>query len=151
MVHHGGQRHLYYLNPEQREYVIKVDWISQPFNIVCLATGKVSVALLLLRLLGPSAFWRKWFLYISIVLTLVFGILTAIFTFVQCNPVRTLWEGPLKNPHAKCWNPTSQLAFSLFSSSKSNLLSTRVWVLYLTFSKVGMQLLILLWLYYRSH
>ena len=119
LVHHGGGRHLYYLTATQVEYTTKVDWISQPFNIMSLATGKISVALLLLRLLGPSAIWQKWFLYISIILTFIIGSLTSIFTFVQCDPARALWEGPIKVPNAKCWNPSTQLDFSLFCGSKS--------------------------------
>ena len=118
LVTHRGARHLYYLSPENIEYVLKVDWISQPFNIMSLMSGKMSVAFLLLRLLGPSAFWRKWFLYVNIVLNFVLGSLTSIFTFAQCDPPRALWEGPSKLPHAKCWNPTSQLDFSIFSSSR---------------------------------
>ena len=78
----------------------------------------MSVAFLLLRLLGPSSFWRKWFLYVNLVLNFVFGSLTVIFTFAQCNPPRALWEGTTKLPHAKCWNPASQLDFSIFSSSR---------------------------------
>ena len=118
LVDHGGARHLYYLTPENIEYVLKVDWISQPFNITSLMTGKMSVVFLLLRLLGPSSFWRKWFLYVNIVLNFVFGSLTVIFTFAQCNPPRALWEGTTKLPNAKCWNPASQLDFSIFSSSR---------------------------------
>lgn len=118
LISHGGARHLYYLTPDNIEYVLKVDWISQPFNIMSLMTGKMSVAFLILRLLGPSAFWRKWFLYINLVLNFVLGSLTAIFTFAQCNPPRALWVGTAKLPHAKCWNPSSQLDFSLFSSSR---------------------------------
>ena len=118
LVDHGGARHLHYLTPENIEYVLKVDWISQPFNITSLMTGKMSVIFLLLRLLGPSSFWRKWFLYVNIVLNFVFGSLTVIFTFAQCNPPRALWEGTTKLPNAKCWNPASQLDFSIFSSSR---------------------------------
>ena len=118
LVKHGGARHLYYLTPENIEYVLKVDWISQPFNIMSLMSGKMSVAFLILRLLGPSTFWRKWFLYVNIVLNFILGSLTAILTFAQCDPPRALWEGPTKLPHAKCWNPTSQLDFSIFSSSR---------------------------------
>ena len=117
-IYHGGGRHLYYLAPEQRVYVIKVGWVVQPFNIMAQATGKASVALLILRLLGPLSFWRRWFLYVSTVLTLVFGVLTCIFTFVQCDPARTLWEGPARHPDAKCWNPKSQLDFSIFDASE---------------------------------
>ena len=118
LVHHGGARHLYYLTPAEVEYTTKVNWISQPFNIMSIGTGKISVSFLILRLLGPSAFWQKWFLYINIVLTFVINSLTSIFTFTQCNPARALWEGPAKVPHAKCWDPSTQLDFSLFCGSK---------------------------------
>lgn len=118
LVIHRGARHLHYLTPDNIEYVLKVDWISQPFNIMSLMTGKMSVAFLILRLLGPASLWRKWFLYVNIVLNFVLGSLTVIFTFAQCNPPRALWEGTTRLPHAKCWNPSSQLDFSIFSSSK---------------------------------
>ena len=125
LVKHSGQRHLYYLPPSQKEYASKLDWISQPFNIMSLATGKVSVALLILRLLGPSAFWRRFLLYTICILSIVLGILGATFTFVQCKPARTLWEGPIKNPNAKCWDPSVQLHYELFLSSESRVHSVR--------------------------
>lgn len=56
-------------------------WILQLFWIVAFGTGKMSVAFLLLRLLGPSAFWRKCFLRVNIVLTFISNALAAIFTF----------------------------------------------------------------------
>ena len=117
LVCHGGAHHLYYLTPDNIEYVLKVDWISQPFNIMSLKTGKMSVTFLILRLLRPSSFWRKWFLFVNIVLNFL-GSLTAIFTFALCNPPRALSEGTKKLPHAKCWDPKSQLDFSIFSSSR---------------------------------
>ena len=132
-------------------YVIKVGWILQPFNIMAQATGKMSVALLILRLLGPSALWRKRFLYISIILTPLFAALACIFTFAQCDPVRTLWEGLAEVPKAKCWNPDRQLAFSLFDGSKSRIFkqisSTRIPAHIL---KAGTHSSTSLWHYYQS-
>ena len=61
---------------------------------------------------------RNWFLYVNIVLNFLLGSLTAIFTFAQCNPPRVLWEGTKNLPHAKCWDPKSQLEFCIFSRKR---------------------------------
>ena len=83
-----------------------------------LTTAKMSVAFLILRLVGPSTFWRKWLLYTSIGLTFIIGTLASILTFVQCNPPRALWEGPQNVTGAKCWNPKSQSDFAIFTGSR---------------------------------
>lgn len=77
----------------------------------------MSVAFLILRLVGPSTFWRKWSLYTSIGLIFI-GALASILTFVQCSPPRALWEGPQNVPGAKCWNPKSQSDFAIFTGSR---------------------------------
>ena len=48
---HGGTRHLYYLDIEQSFYVIKLTYVAEPFGIMAVATGKVAVGLLLLRII----------------------------------------------------------------------------------------------------
>lgn len=112
----GGTKHTADIPPDRLQFVLKLNWATQPFAILALATSKISVALLLLRILGPSAFWRRWFLISSMVLVFIFNSLAAIFSFVQCSPPRALWE---KVPDAKCWDPRSQSAFSVFSASHS--------------------------------
>jgi hypothetical protein len=115
----GGLRHLYYLQPEQQALVIKYNWITQPWCIFGFATGKISVALLILRLIGPNTFWRKWILYASMVTVFIFNALACIFTFVQCNPPRALWTPQLvATGQAKCWDSTSQADFSIFSAGE---------------------------------
>lgn len=88
---------------------------------MAITTAKMSVALLILRLLGPSAVRRKWSLYVTICLTFVIGALACILTFVQCNPPRALWEPPSQVPGAKCWNPKIQANYATFSSGGLNL------------------------------
>ncbi|KAK0511295.1 hypothetical protein JMJ35_005868 [Cladonia borealis] len=114
---HGGARHLYYLTQSEIEYTTKVTWIENPLGIMALVTAKISVAFLILRLIGPSTIWRKWSLYVSIVLNLIFAVLACILTFVQCNPPRALWEAPSQVPGAKCWNPKPQADYAIFSSA----------------------------------
>lgn len=109
-----GCRHLYYLSPEQISLVTKINWMSQPFAIMALATGKISVAFLILRIIGQST-WRRGFLYFSMITCFIFCALASIFTFVQCSPPKALWTPSIKG---KCWKPESQSDFSVFVGSK---------------------------------
>ena len=71
LAHQGGFRHVYYLHPDRISPSIRLNWMTQPFAIMGLALGKISVALLILRIMGQS-FYRRWFLRTIIALT--FGI-----------------------------------------------------------------------------
>ncbi|KAL9131488.1 MAG: hypothetical protein Q9217_000567 [Psora testacea] len=123
-VVNGLGRHSYYLTPEQRVYNLKIgEYIAEPFAIIAIATGKASVAFLILRIIGPSTFWRKWIIYVSIPLTLLMNSLAVVFLFAQCNPPRVLWEGPKAVPGAKCWNPSRAAKFSVLDWVRSSDLS----------------------------
>ena len=99
----------------------RLNWIAQPFAIMGLAFGKISVAFLLLRLIGPKSFWRRNFLYFTMIGSFLFCALATIFTFVQCNPVQALWNPTLVPAgQAKCWEPHTQSDFSLFVGSESS-------------------------------
>ena len=118
----GGCRHLYYLemDPEQAVKAIRLNWITQPVVIYNLATGKISVALVILRIMGKSK-WRKAFLvYGAMIGSLVICTITVILTFVQCRPVSALWNTQLVvMGQATCWPPHRQSNFSLFTGSES--------------------------------
>ena len=120
-VLHGGGRHLYYLSPEEVSQVVRWEWITQPFGPMALAFAKASITFLLLRIIGPKTFWRKWFLWINMVFFFIISILAAIFNYAQCNPPRALWE---KVPGAVCWNPTIQPDFATFHSCEHTLVDT---------------------------
>lgn len=51
-----------FMGHEQTIEISQLNWVSQTFCVFAMATGKVSVALLIGRLMGPSR-WRKRFLY----------------------------------------------------------------------------------------
>jgi hypothetical protein len=115
----GGLRHLFYLEPEEQALVVKYNWITQPWCIFGFATGKISVALLILRLIGPNTFWRKWTLYGSMITVFIFNVLACILTFVQCDPPRALWEPQLiATGQAKCWDSRIQSDYAIFSTCK---------------------------------
>ncbi|KAI9822947.1 MAG: hypothetical protein M1826_000329 [Phylliscum demangeonii] len=113
MARHGGFRHVYYLSPDQVESTIKMNWMTQPFGIMALATSKISVALLILRVMGRSTY-RRWFLYAIIGLTFTVNSIGCILTFAQCSPPRALWTPSIKG---NCWDPSVQTNYAIFSGS----------------------------------
>lgn len=118
----GGLRHLFYLQPEQQALAVKYNWITQPWAIFGFATGKISVALLILRLIGPNTVWRKWILYVSMVSVLIFNSVDCIITFAQCDPPRALWTPELiVSGEAKCWDSTVQADYAIFLSGERSL------------------------------
>ena len=110
----GGGRHLFYISESQVPLAIEYNWLNQTFAILSVTVSKVSVALLILRLLGPSA-WRRWFLYLISGLSCLVGSLAVIFIYVQCTPVQTLWDPSVGGA---CWNLTAVNRYDLFVSSK---------------------------------
>lgn len=115
----GGTRHLIYLtDPSHLTYVLKLEYIAQPFGIVAVGTGKISVAFLILRILGQTGKWRQRFLWCLIVITLIFTSTNAIFNFTQCSPAAALWDLSLR-PTASCWDPTVEDNYGIFVSSWS--------------------------------
>ena len=114
----GGARHLFYLNPDQITLVLKYSFISQPFFILSVVLGKSSVALLLLRIIGPVTTWRRRFLYGNFILywaATVVGILSA---FLRCSLTGSIWE-PV--PESICWNANVAVDLAIFQSGKDPL------------------------------
>ena len=116
----GGTRHLFYLSPPEKLRAIEFNWLSQPGAIFALFTSKASVALLVLRLIGPNTFWRKYILYFVIVTVFITNSLALIFTFVQCNPVQALWNPTIP---ANCWDPSVQADYNYFNGGNFLILS----------------------------
>lgn len=112
-------RHVYYLSAHGHRLSVFLKWhrIIPPFGFMSLLFGKISVSLLLLRIMGPKTVWRKWFLYGNMAIYTAIMVLSSILGFVQCNPPRALWETV---PGAKCWKPESQLGWSIFRSCKNS-------------------------------
>lgn len=88
----GGGRHLYYLTPPELVSILRLFWITQPFGIMVLTLAKVSIGFLLIRLLGPGKPWRRWLIYINMIITFLVGAADSILGFAQCSPPRALWE-----------------------------------------------------------
>ena len=73
-AHNGGRRHFYYLSKASQELTLRMSWVSQPYCVLAIALGEVSVALLILRS-GPPDRLRRWLLYFAVAsISILFGI-----------------------------------------------------------------------------
>ncbi|KAI0473121.1 hypothetical protein GGR56DRAFT_653274 [Xylariaceae sp. FL0804] len=118
-VHYGVGRHTMYLSEDQRVNAVYMIWLSVPFSPGSATFGKVSIALLLIRLMnrkrGYEIFlWGLMFLLCAINLVLV------VITFAQCTPVTFLWDRVRSDPPAgKCWPSTVQQDYGYFQGAFS--------------------------------
>lgn len=112
----GGARHLFFLRPEELFLVLKYNFISQPFGAMAVAFGKISVGLLILRIMGPNTFWHKWFIYVNLFIYMIITIISCVFIFTQCTPAKGLWDPSL---NAKCWDPDISVDVTILQCCKS--------------------------------
>lgn len=117
MLLSGGCRHLYYLVLDKGldgiVTVTRLFYICQPFAIMAIAVGRISVALLVLRIMVLTV-WRKRFLWFSIISTFVISALNSVLLFAACSPVAAIWNPFIQS---KCWDPTIMTNVTIFTSS----------------------------------
>jgi hypothetical protein len=93
-VRHGYGLHLTDIDdPDERELALKFTYISPAPSILASTSGKISMILLLLRLLGHSAKRRhRWFLLIVAAVIVALNIFTIGIIVGQCSPVEKSWK-----------------------------------------------------------
>ena len=112
----SGGRHFYYLTTDQRIEAARMNWISMPFAIAAMGTGKISVALFLLRISGPLPKGRIA-LYLIIISTTAVCSIYILVTLIQCSPTPKLWDS---SRDGSCWSPDVQSSLAItFSGSLS--------------------------------
>ncbi|KAF8849911.1 hypothetical protein BDZ45DRAFT_603606 [Acephala macrosclerotiorum] len=112
--HFGWGRHFFYLDDYQKVTSMEMEFIAEPFGILCSTFGRVSFIILMFRLFGTTKY-RRWFLHFLIAQSLIVNLFTCITIFVQCGDVRSLWD-PVGVP-SKCWAPTAQADIGFFQGA----------------------------------
>lgn len=117
MLTSGGCRHLYYLildkGPAGIVKITRLFYICQPFAIMGIAVGRISVALLVLRIMVLTV-WRKRFLWFTIISTFIISALNSVLLFAPCSPVAAVWNPFLEST---CWDPHIMTNVTIFTSS----------------------------------
>ncbi|KAI9157925.1 putative integral membrane protein [Paramyrothecium foliicola] len=118
-VHYGVGRHAMYLTEENRVNAVYMIWLAVPFSPGSAAFGKVSIALLLMRLMNRNRF-REALLWVLIFLLFAVNLVLIVITFAQCQPVTFLWERVrAQPPPGVCWEPTIQQNYGYFQGAFS--------------------------------
>ncbi|KAJ5163949.1 uncharacterized protein N7500_005779 [Penicillium coprophilum] len=120
-VSYGLGRHLNDIsNPDQQVQAIKYTVIAPNFSVISTTTGKISVTIFLLRLMGQSASApRRWFLYILMVVSIAWNVLAIVAIIGFCRPSERIWnqkvEGSCFSLNFQLVAGISQAAFNAFN------------------------------------
>ena len=85
MVYHGLGKHMFYLNMQQISSTVHAGVISRSFSTFSSCFAKISVALLLKRMMNRNKA-QEWFLYFIIISNLMVNIVFNIVGLTQCKP-----------------------------------------------------------------
>ncbi|KND90706.1 hypothetical protein TOPH_04624 [Tolypocladium ophioglossoides CBS 100239] len=112
----GGLRHLEDLKKTGMDNITTVlllNWICQPFGIIGVGAGKISVSALLLGIINRTGLrWLRLFLWaVTIAMTAILSVACAILTLAQCSPPSALWD---KSVHGECIDPHIMGRFGTF-------------------------------------
>ncbi|KAI9839333.1 MAG: hypothetical protein M1837_002218 [Sclerophora amabilis] len=113
----GCGKHLKALTPEQQAQAIKLNLISEPFGILSFCVPKISVALLIKRIMPPNKLnkWQLRFIFFITISLTIASILCAVFLFAQCSPPNTIWNHRFQVNKAICWPPNVLTNFTIFT------------------------------------
>lgn len=91
-VHDGFGKHAVYVVPATDLVgAIKYFWLASPFAIMSTCFGKISIALLLMRIVNRNRLYIV-ILWTIIVMLLAVHIVVIAVNFSQCVPANWLWE-----------------------------------------------------------
>ncbi|KAL4780574.1 hypothetical protein BJX76DRAFT_364175 [Aspergillus varians] len=105
---------------DDRVNAAKYTVIAPNFSVVSTTTGKISVAIFLLRLIGQSAkTWQRWFLYILTMVSIAWNVFAIIVIIGFCRPPEKIWlpetPGSCFSLQLQLVGGTSQAAFNAFA------------------------------------
>lgn len=115
-VHYGVGRHAAYISPPQLVKAVQWIWLSTPFSTMSACFGKISISLLILRMINRNRSYTI-FLWTLIFLLFVINLLLTIITFSQCTPASWLWDQlnpALAGYSGSCWHPNIQKNYGYF-------------------------------------
>lgn len=112
----GGARHAFYLSPHALQETHKYGWLVNLPAIIALNLGKMSVALLLQRLLPSGTYrWHRIFLRGCFVTAFLVMISITVVLLRNCYPLESMWNANVKGT---CWDMIIVGNWNYFTGSK---------------------------------
>lgn len=115
-VHYGVGRHAAYIPPSELVKAVQWIWLSVPFSTMSACWAKISISLLILRMINRNRAYAI-LLWTLIFLLFTINLLLTLITFAQCTPVSWLWGqlDPILAGHSgSCWTPDVQKNYGYF-------------------------------------
>lgn len=117
----GGCQHIWDVQKRGMDNLTKailLNWTSQIFGIVGVATGKISISALLLNIMRDTGWtWQRVYLWsVTIVFTSLVAISCSLLTFLQCSPPQRLWDPRIDGA---CLDPKVMAGYGIFTGCKS--------------------------------
>ncbi|KAI1633662.1 hypothetical protein F4809DRAFT_622384 [Biscogniauxia mediterranea] len=112
-VHLGMGKHAWDIPPDELSYVVKINFIGNPFGIMAYSFPNISVAILLERLMAPNKL-RTVGLYTLVGLQVVIAAISCVLLFTQCTPSEHLWNPAVP---AECFPAGTVSEYSYFVGS----------------------------------
>ena len=103
-VRAGYGRHVYDLSLSDRTEALKWTYPAIPLSMLSLATSKIAICFLLLRIVGKDKDRiKRWFPYVVIVILSAVSFPSVGYAFGQCQPAKKWWSpstpGHCQDPH----------------------------------------------------
>ena len=105
------------MQTSEASYALELNYLSQPFAIAAILAGKISVALMILRMIKRSYLWTRRLLWAVIVTCVAIFIISYTLFFAQCHPLKAWWTSPLM-VKTNCWDMSVGKIFGVFSGSE---------------------------------
>ena len=117
----GGCQHIWDVEKrgiDNLTRAILLNWTSQIFGIVGVASGKISISALLLNIMRDMGWtWQRIYLWsVTIIFTSLVAISCSLLTFLQCRPPQRLWDPRIDGT---CLDPKVMAAYGIFTGCKS--------------------------------
>ncbi|KAL3475963.1 hypothetical protein BJX99DRAFT_151052 [Aspergillus californicus] len=111
-VHYGlGQHTTDIADLSHRTQAVKYTVIAPNFSVISTTTGKISVTIFLLRLMGASAgTFQRWFLYILTLVSVIMNVLAIIAIIGFCRPAKKIW---IPDTPGSCFSLNFQLVLGM--------------------------------------
>ncbi|OJK01448.1 hypothetical protein ASPACDRAFT_1854822 [Aspergillus aculeatus ATCC 16872] len=98
---------------EARIQAFKYTVIAPNFSVISTTTGKISVVIFLLRLMGQAATpSKRWFLYVLTIVSIIWNTLAIVAIIGFCRPAEKIWR---PETPGECFNLGFQLPFNAFA------------------------------------
>jgi hypothetical protein len=115
-ISRGFGKHVYVVPIQNLSIIAFNGNIAGTLSIFSVTWSKTSFQITLLRITEGRTRWFIWFTIFSI--NILMGI-SALFLWIQCNPIRKTWN-PMEP--GTCWNPAVSIDYGIFSGIYSGVM-----------------------------